>query len=108
MTAEQERAAVVADAEYRTPISTLPPFKRSKEERAQRKAMLHIVQKVIKAIVIDRPTEDMLVEVYFAGMWHGAEVMRQKDLPHPPAPRERDVILVAKPRRARRTSQGRR
>lgn len=91
---------------HRTPITTLPPFDRSKEERNARKVMMPLVRKVIKAIVIDRPNEDMLAEIYFAGMWHAAEVLRQQDLPPPPPPRQRDVIIVGKGRRRLSLPQG--
>lgn len=92
--------------EYREPIPTLPDFPNTKETRAQRKAMMPLVRKVIKAIVIDRPmSEEMLAEVYFAGIWHGSEIMRQKDLPSKPPARKPDVIDVTQPRRGRRRAE---
>lgn len=88
--------------EYREPISMLPEFDRSKEVRQQRRMILPLVRKIIKTIVIDRPNEDMLAEIYFAGLWHGSELVRQRDLEPPPAPRKPDMIDV---RQRRRLSQ---
>lgn len=93
--------------DYREPIPVLPELPNTKEARALRKNMMPLVRKVIKAIVVKRPmSEEMMAEMYSAGIWHGSEIVRQKDLPAPPAPRARDVIDVKRTRRRSTATEG--
>ena len=86
-------------SEARSEISTLCPFDRTKEERASRKALNNgLLHKIKKAVLIERPNEDLIAEVYFAGLYHGYEICRQQDLP---PPRQVDYLDIQKPKRGR-------
>lgn len=54
--------------------SILCPAAESKEEATARKALGHIVRKVVACAAINRPNSDIMLEVYLAGMWHGLEL----------------------------------
>jgi hypothetical protein len=55
------------------PLDTLSPLTTRKE----RKGLEVIISKVVRCAVGHRNANDLLVEVYLAGLWHGSELMRQ-------------------------------
>jgi len=76
--------------------STLCPAAESKEEAATRKALNHIVRKVVANAAINRPNSDIMLEVYLAGMWHGLKLSG-------PPKRKPDYLEIKPPaRRGRR------
>jgi hypothetical protein len=54
--------------------STLCPAPESKDEATARKALRHIVRKVVASAATYRSESDIMLEVYLAGMWHGLEL----------------------------------
>jgi hypothetical protein len=55
------------------PPDTLSPL----TTRQERKGIEAIISKVVRRAVFHRNANDLLVEVYLAGLWHGSELMRQ-------------------------------
>jgi hypothetical protein len=55
------------------PPKTLYPL----TSRTERKGLETIISKVVRCAVATRNANDLLVEVYLAGLWHGSELMRQ-------------------------------
>jgi hypothetical protein len=45
--------------------------------RKERKGIEQVISKVVRCAVSQRAVNDLLVEVYLAGLWHGSELMRQ-------------------------------
>jgi hypothetical protein len=54
-------------------VTTLSPL----TSRKERKGLDTIVAKVVRSAVAQRNAKDLLTEVYLAGLWHGAELVRQ-------------------------------
>ncbi len=57
---------------------TLSPLT-SRKERA---GIQGVIAKVVRSVVARRNADDLLVEVYLAGLWHGSELMRQGQVTH--------------------------
>jgi hypothetical protein len=61
------------------PIARLMPRPlRDKDLRRERAAVTAIVREIVIAAASTRSSEDLLVEVYLAGLWHGSELVRQR------------------------------
>lgn len=57
------------------PITVLFPPARSKEARENRRRLAPVVRQVVThAATVG--SDDLLTEVYLAGLWHGAELQR--------------------------------
>jgi hypothetical protein len=54
-------------------VTTLSPL----TSRKERKGLAGIIGKVVRCAVAKRDAEDLLTEVYLAGLWHGCELMRE-------------------------------
>lgn len=59
-------------------IAVLMPYIGSfKASKKREQAAKQIVREVVLHATVNRPSSDLLVEVYLAGIWHGCETMRQ-------------------------------
>lgn len=70
-----------------------PPME-TKEERKARNNLRDVIRKVVVNAAIHRSREDMLEEVYLAGLWHGVKLSG-------PQPRKPDYLDLAPPPRRR-------
>lgn len=79
-------------------IAALAPMLSGREHKKHRAAVMHgPLRHVITAAMTERSTADLLLEIYLAGLWHGAEIGRKHGAIYgeePEAPRKRDVITV--------------
>ena len=85
------------EAALREPIERLCPIVgEAKKLRRQMEQHGGVIDQVIRAAALYRPSEKLLSEVYLAGLWHGSEIMRQRgeELARP-ARRNIDRIDVA-------------
>jgi hypothetical protein len=78
--------------------STLCPAPESKQEVQARKALHHIVRKVVASAATYRSQSDIMLEVYLAGMWHGLELSGP--------PKRKPDYLEIKPAKRRGRSTG--
>lgn len=81
-------------------LSVLCPAPQTKEEKMLYNSVGAIVRKIVVNAVIHRPGSNVLAEVYFAGLWHGAKLSG-------PAPRKPDYLeLAPQPKRRGRPRKG--
>lgn len=75
-------------------LTVLAPYEGTKEEKTLRRYLSSVVRKIVVNAAIHRPMSNIMDEVYFAGLYHGANLSgpkpRQPDyLELAPAPRRR-------------------
>lgn len=62
----------------RAGIDVLCPRGRTREDRKKRAACESVLRSVIIKAVAMRSGSDLLLEIYLAGLWHGAELQRMR------------------------------
>ncbi len=58
----------------------MPRPGRSKEEQAHRRRAQILVREIVAQAAVTRDPSDLLLEVYLAGLWHGAELQARHNM----------------------------
>lgn len=60
-------------------ISKLAPIVPGREYKQHRQALAHgVLKEVMLAALTQRNPADLMLEIYLAGLWHGAEIGRKR------------------------------